>query len=207
MPNLGTDIGSGGVTLMYDLSTPATREWCKASNRLEPSVIPGNIGAFFDLLGGIGEDARAEYATTPVLGRGESFRNYVGTSNRVVPMMVRFAWQGVVDVTADADQIRMEVMRPALLLDALKYPAQGQDGTWWPPPTVILNVGGFLRMRATADCSIQWTGEITRISATEFLPTIAEVSCVFTSAGQLMAPSPWTMDYDISGENTRATRF
>lgn len=132
---------------------------------------------FLALDDGISEQAGVDYADTPVIGRAEVYKTYMGTQNREVTLLFQFRAQGISDGDMEKS-CRKEVIDPAKWLDALKYPVVINDLSIAPPP-VILVLGDLLAMRAVAtSVSIKWGPTF---DPATMLPLAADVEVTFTA--------------------------
>ena len=136
---------------------------------------------FMDLEEGIAEQSEVNYANIDVVGRAESYRMYLGTGNKVIPLTFKFHAQGLSTSgqgTVLADILKKEVREPALWLDALKYPYEGDDYLSHAPPTCILQIGQlFAGLVIATQVGIQW---LPPFEPSTLLPYAAEVQCEFT---------------------------
>ena len=132
---------------------------------------------YLDLNDGISEQAGVDYADTPVIGRAEVYKTYMGTQNREVTLLFQFRAQGLSDGDI-SKTCQKEVIDPAKWLDALKYPVIVNDLNISPPP-VILVLGDLLAMRCVAtSVSIKWGPTF---DPGTLLPLAADVEVTFTA--------------------------
>lgn len=132
---------------------------------------------FIDLEDGIEESAAVNYADFEIIGRAESYKSFIGSSNREFPLVFKFRAQGI-DSADPATAIDAEVIQPALWLDSLKVPYTGQDGLSHAPPPCVLALGELFFSRVVAtDVQISWQPPFEHET---FLPHGADVTCTFT---------------------------
>jgi len=135
---------------------------------------------FIDLEEGISEQSDVNYASIDVIGRAESYKMYMGTGNKVIPITFKFQSQGLStsgSLTL-SDVLIKEVRTPAMWLDALKYPYVGDDNLSHAPPTCILQIGQlFSGLVIATQVGIQW---MPPFEPSTLLPYAAEVQCEFT---------------------------
>lgn len=160
------------------------------------------VANYFDYDEGFNEQSDVSYADTEVVGRVESYKSFVGVSNKEVSLTFDFIATGEEVTASDAvlasqfDQaielgfesaeaeqvtiVQREVHARARFLDALKYPVTVRGVTYAPPP-VILGIGSFFYMRAVATAvDIQWKGPWLPEAR---IPMAATVNITFTAVG------------------------
>jgi len=133
---------------------------------------------FLDLDSGIQETSSVNYGDVQVIGRAESYRTYLGSGNKEVPLNFRFYAQGLKRSIVYEDVLREEVVKPAMWLEALKHPWQGADGLSHAPPPCFLQIGDLFAGRVIAtDVQTTWQPPF---DPKTMLPHGADVSCTFT---------------------------
>jgi hypothetical protein len=133
---------------------------------------------FIDLEAGIQESSAVNYGDIQVIGRAESYKTYLGTANKEIPLTFKFTAQGRQAFNIYTDVLREEVVMPAMWLDALKYPYVGPDGLSHAPPRCFLQIGELFAGSVIAtDVQITWQPPF---DPDTMLPHGADVSCTFT---------------------------
>ena len=149
---------------------------------------------FIDLEDGLEESAAVNYADNEVIGRAESYKTYMGTANREIPLTFRFQAQGLQESALDelTMVLRREVVGPALWLEGLKYPWTGDDGLSHAPPRCFLRIGDLFSGTVIAtDVQLQWQPPF---DAASMLPYGATVPCTFTVVKRVIADFDFMWD-------------
>jgi hypothetical protein len=151
------------ATLMLDPTWPHANLWRHPF---------GSILRFtyIDFDDGIQESSTPEWAETPIIGRGEPYRTFVGVSSREIQIKFTFHNQ-----TGD---LQNEVVLPTRFLDGLKYPVySAQSGLSYAPPTCILKIGALLIARVVlTGGEVSWRAPI---DTATLLPYHSEYSATF----------------------------
>jgi acyl-CoA synthetase (AMP-forming)/AMP-acid ligase II len=151
-------IGSPPTTLAMPLTSIITLRvdptWAYYADWVDNA--PASIGAsfsptFLDFDSGFEISSSPNYQDVAPVGRAESFKTYVGNSNRELSILFQFRAQGL-GATANQNQqlynaIQNEVLLPCRWLESLKYPFIDAQGISHAPPPLILVLGQILTMR------------------------------------------------------------
>ncbi len=180
---------AGLLQLQIDPTWPYYNQW------LARSPIGASLTfTFTDLEGGIEENSAPSYSDTPVLGRPESYKTYLGTSNRQVSFVFQFRAQGrplsgqVTEGIYEA--LDSEVTKPARWLDSLKYPYVDAQNISHAPPPCILTVGQLLLLRVVVtSCVVKW---LPPWDPKTHLPFAADVACTFDAVHPMLGNYQYT---------------
>lgn len=126
---------------------------------------------FVNLSDGLAETFGVDYADTQVIGRAESYKTFMGTTNREVQLSFWF-W------SQDGDP-QAEVVAPARWLESLKSPViDTVSKLSHAPPPVLIQIGQLLIARCVVtDATLTWQAPF---EPRTLLPHGVEVQVTFT---------------------------
>lgn len=135
---------------------------------------------FVDLETGITENANVNYADQDVIGRAESYKTFVGQSNRELTIAFKFRVQGVLTSNVRG-AIQQEVIEPARWLDSLQHPLFDRaTGLSHAPPPLYLQIGRdpalFSGRVIITAAPITWVAPFDPVT---LQPHGADVNCTF----------------------------
>lgn len=141
-----TDQPLQGLSLRIDPTWPYRHLW------FSPLGETINL-TYVDFGEGFQDNSQPTYADTDIIGRGELFKTFMGTSNKELNFSVEFRVQNTGN-----DALYREVIWPARWIEACKH-GVFDDGAslMQAPPPVLVRIGSLLHLRTiVTQADIVW---------------------------------------------------
>ncbi len=128
---------------------------------------------------GFQDASQPTYADTDVIGRGELYKHFMGTSNKELSFTANFRVQN-----NGTSALRDEVIYPARWLDKCKHPVyDNRSALSYAPPPLLLRIGDLFHLRCIiTSASIRW---VEPFEPGTLLPHGADVDLTFTVVRRL----------------------